>query len=152
MVNSDNPSNDHVTLWSCYSLHKASQKPNHRQNILLPARFFGDLHYGQRAHQQERLPTIYHPVEASPENTFPCVDAWRRVRHCLDTRLLRLVRLSPPSPSIHSTCPAFARKAFLFHFFSPTTVFAFFLSPESPFFLCFLKLYDIFKTLGVVFC
>ena len=37
---------------------------------LLPARFSGDLHSGRRAHQQERLPPIYLPVEASSENSI----------------------------------------------------------------------------------
>ena len=39
MVNFGNPSNDRVTLRSCYSLHKASQKPNHRRNTLPPTTF-----------------------------------------------------------------------------------------------------------------
>ena len=46
--------------------------PYRRQ--LLPTRFSGDLHSSRRAHQQERLPPIYLPMEASLENTFPCAD------------------------------------------------------------------------------
>ena len=37
---------------------------------ILSARFFGDLHSGRRAHQQEHLPPIYLPVEASLENSI----------------------------------------------------------------------------------
>ena len=43
-------------------------EPRRRQ--LLPARFSNDLHSGRRAHQQERLPPIYLPMEASPENSI----------------------------------------------------------------------------------
>ena len=93
--------------------------------------------------------------------------AWRRVQHYFYTRLLQQVRLPPTSPSIHSTRPAIAGKALLFQFFSLATArhrrkspsfsiflsghcYCVFLSPESPLFLCFLELYNIFRTLGVV--
>ena len=110
-------------------------KPHRRQTIigtpsrqqLLPERFSGNLHSSRRAHQQERLPPIYLPVEASPKNTFPHADLRSgAVRHCWYMRLLQQVRLPPTSPSIHSTLPAVTGKALLLHFFSPTTVSAFF--------------------------
>ena len=47
------------------------KKPNHRRNTLPQETFSGDLHSDKRAHQQECLPPIYLPVEASLENTFP---------------------------------------------------------------------------------
>ena len=60
---------DHATVFT---------KPLRSQTIvgvpccrqLSSARFSGDLHSGQRAHQQERLPLIYLPVEASSENNY----------------------------------------------------------------------------------
>ena len=56
---------------------------------LLPVRFSGDLHSGRRAHQQERLPPIYLPVEASSENNITrahtCRSSVRRVNSRTDT-------------------------------------------------------------------
>ena len=160
MVNSGNPSKDRVTLRSCYNLHEASQKPNRRRQ-LFPARFSDDLHSGRRAHQQERLPPIYLPVEASSENTFPHTDLrsdaeiHESVRGgTCDTVLTRASssrcvyrRQAHPSTS----CARRRRRSPSFSLFLSDHCFCVFLSPESPLFLCFLKLYDIFRTLGVVF-
>ena len=43
------------------------------------------------------------------------------------------------------------RRSPSFSLFLSDHYFCVFLSPESPLFLCFLKLYDIFRTVGVVF-
>ena len=43
-------------------------EPCRRQ--LSPARFSGDLLFGRRAHQQERLPPIYLLVKSSPKNSI----------------------------------------------------------------------------------
>ena len=136
-------------------------EPCRRQ--LSPVRFSGDLISGQRAHQQERLPPIYLPMKSSSENSIACAHTHpypsisgpareltrRRVWNCFYTCLLQQVRLPLTSPSIHSTRLAVAGKALLFQFFSSATVTGSHLSPESPLFLCFLELYDIFRTLGV---
>ena len=161
MVNSDNPSNDRVTLWWCYSLHEASQKPNHRRNTLPLATFFGDLHSDQRAHQQENLPPIYLPVEALSENTFRhtpisspvmkftyrCVAANEKLfRHALPPEVASAI--VDPIHLLHA--PHHRRKSPPFSVFLSGHCFCVFLSPKSPLFLCFLKLYNIFRTLEVV--
>ena len=46
--------------------------------------------------------------------------------------------------------PRCCQKSSSFSLFLSGHCFCIFLSPESPLFLCFLKLYDIFRTLGVV--
>ena len=66
------------------------------------------------------------------------------------THLLQQMRMPPTSPFIHSTHPAVAGKALFFHFFSLATVTAFFCRLNLHCSSCFLELYDIFRTLGVV--
>ena len=156
MVNSGNPSKDRVTIRSYHSLREASRKPNHRRRILPPETFTGDLHSGRRAHQQERLPPIYLPMEASSENSITRAhtrrSSVRRVTACVT-----LFLHAPPPAGVSAAdkpihplhAPRRRRKSPSFSVFLSDHCYCVFLLPESPLFLCFLELYDIF-TLGVV--
>ena len=131
--------------------------PCHQQ--LLPARFSDDFHSCQRAHQQELLPPIYLPMEASPKNTFPLTRADLRSDaeiHALARETL-FVQAPPPTSAsvadkpIHPLHePRRRQKSPSFSLFLSGHCFCVFLSPKFPLFLCFLKLDDIFRTLGVV--
>ena len=121
---------------------------------LLPARFSDDLHSDRRAHQQECLPPIYLPVEASPENSITRAQTRRspvrRVLHCFYTRRSPTGASAADKP-IHPLHASHRhRKSPSFSVFLSGHCYWVFLSPESPLFLCFLELYNIFKTLGVV--
>ena len=79
-------------MWSIPAIHPKTvsqsscaivfTKPHGSQTIvgapcrqqLLPTRFSDNLHSGRRAHQQERLPLIYLPMEASSENNLTRTD------------------------------------------------------------------------------
>ena len=147
-------------------------KPHESQTIigepcrrqLLPARFSGDLHSGGRAHQQERLLPIYLPMEASLENTIihshsPISSSAREFMGRRVTACVTLFLHAPPlagasaaDKPIHSLhTPRRRWKSPSFSVFLSGHCYFVFLSPESPLFLCFLELYDIFRTLGVVY-
>ena len=168
MVNSGNPSKDRVTLRSCYSLHEASQKPNHRLNTLLPATFTGEI-FRRPPFLPKSTPTGEPPSDLPSGGSLvgkylptrpqvPISGATlkftirRRVRHCLDTGLLQQVCLSPISPSIHSTHPTVVGKALLFHFFSPATVSTFFCCLNLLFFFVFSEALRHLQDLGSCFC
>ena len=163
MVNSDNPSNDHVTLRSCYSLHKTSQKPNHRRNTLSSVRFFKNLHSGQRAHRQERLPPIYLPMEASPKNTFPHASISGPVLKFMHRHMVGRETLFGHTPPLASASSAdepihpphelcYRRKSPHFSLFLSVHCFYFFLSPESPFFFVFFEALRHLHDLRSCFC
>ena len=157
MVNSGNPSKDRVTIRSYYSLHEASRKPNHRRRTLPPAR---------RAHQQERLHPIYLPMKSSSENSIthahtrpypPISGPARELTHRRVTARVELFLLAPPPAGVSAAdkpfhplhAPRRRRKRSSFSVFLSGNCYWVHMSPESPLFLCFLELYDIFRTLGV---
>ena len=123
MVNSGNPSNNHITLRSRYSRHEASRKPqlssehpaannNFRRPPFWPTSTptgvsLFDLPFGGSL-VGKAFSTLRHALISSPMLKF--------------TRLLQKGRLSPMSLSIHSTRPAVVEKALIFHFFSSVTV------------------------------
>ena len=159
MVNFGNPSKGRVTIRSYYSLHKASRKPiivgEPCRWQLLPGRFFGDLHSDRRAHQQECLPPIYLPVEASSENSITRAHTRRSPVRRMNCNTV--LHAPPPASAsaadkpIHPLhAPHHRLKSPSFSVFLSGHCYCVFLSPESPLFLCFLELYDIFRTLGVV--
>ena len=129
-------------------------EPCRRQ--LSPARFSGDLLSGRRAHKQERLPPIYLPVKSSPENSITRAHTLRSpIRH--ETARVALFLHAPPPAGASSAdkpfhplhTPRRRRKSPSFSVFLSGHCYCVHLSPESPLFLCFLELYDIFRTLGV---
>ena len=131
--------------------------PCHRQLLLV--RFSGDLHSGRRAHQQKRLPPIYLPVEALPENSITSTHTHRSsVRRVnAPARVTLFLHVPPPAGAsatdkpIHPFhVPRRCRKSLSFSVFLSGHCYYVLMSPESPLFLCFLELYDIFRTLGVV--
>ena len=155
----------HPKIVSQFSCATVFTKPHGSQTIvgvpcrwqLSPVRFSGDLHSGRRAHQQERLPLIYLPVEASPKNSITRAQTRRSpVRGVAACATLFLH--APPSAGafaankpIHPLhAPRHRRKSPSFSVFLSGHCYCVFLSPESPLFLCFLELYNIFRTLGVV--
>ena len=139
-------------------------EPCRRQ--LSPARFSDDLLFGQRAHQQERLPPIYLPVKSSPENSItrahtrpypPTSDpVLEFTRQCEMARVALFLHSPPPSGASTADKPFYPlhaprrhRKSPSFSVFLSGHCYYVHLSPESPLLLCFLELYDIFRTLGV---
>ena len=137
-------------------------KPHGSQTIVgVPCRW---LHFGRRAHQQECLPSIYLPVEASPENNFTTRShapisgpALKFTRRRVAARVTLFLHTPPPTGAsaadkpIHPLhAPRRSRKISSFSVFLSGNCYCVFLSLESPLFLCFLELYDIFRTLGVV--
>ena len=142
---------------SYYSLHETSRKPNHRRRTLSPATFTGDVHSGRRAHQQERLPPIYLSVEASPENSITHAHTCPHSLISGPARVRLFLHAPPLAGASVADKPIHPLHALHRRLKSPSfSVFLFghcdcvFLSPESPLFLCFLELYAIFRTLGVV--
>ena len=163
MVNSGNPSKDCVTIQLCYSLHEASQKP--KSTITMASgEISGDLYSDRRAHQQERLPPIYIPVETSPEkklytgsHALIYSPAQKFTHQRMAVRVPLFLHAPPPEGAptadkpIHPLqAPCHRRKSLSFSVFLFGHCYCIFLSLESPLFLCFLELYDIFRTLGVV--
>ena len=131
---------------------------------LLPARFFNDLHSSKRAHQQERLLLIYLPVEALQENSIthshsPISSLAREfMGWCVTARVTLFLHAPPPTGAFAADKPIHPLHAPRHRLKSPSfSVFLFyhcycvFLLPESLLFLCFLDLYNIFRTLGVVY-
>ena len=161
MVNSSNPAKDRVTIRSRYSIHEASRKSNHRRSTLPSATFtdeiFRHLHSGRRAHQQERLPPIYLLVEASSKNNFTRADLRSDAEIRVAAGVTLFLHAPPPVGASAVDKPIHPLHALRCRQKSPSfSVFLFghcyfvFLSPEYPLFLCFLELYDIFRTLGVL--
>ena len=147
-------------------------KPHRSQTIvgvpccrqLSLARFFGDLHSSRRSHKQERLRLIYLPLKASSENNYTGSHAlisgsalksmrWR-VAACVTLFLHAspLVGASVADKAIHLFhASRRRRKSPSFSPFSlQPLLLRFFCHRNLHFFLCFLELYDIFRTLGVV--
>ena len=144
MVNSSNPSKDRVTLRSCYSLHEASQKPNHRRNTLPPATFTNEI-FQRPPFRLKSTParappsdlpsggslvgkylpkrhTLQSPVGAeihAPERGGACDTILPRAS---SSRCFYRRQAHPSTPR----APSSPKKTLLFHFFSPATVFAFF--------------------------
>ena len=147
-------------------------KPHRSQTIvgepcrrLLPPTRFSGLS-DRRAHQQERLPPIYLMVKSLSENSItrahthphnpisgPALEFMcRRV-----TARVELFLHAPPPVGASATdkpfhplhAPRRHRKSPSFSVFLSSHCYWVHLSPESPLFLCFLELYDIFRTLGV---
>ena len=132
---------------------------------LSPARISGDLHSGRRAHQQERVPLIYLPGKPRRKTIThaltradlrPGAEIHTPMRggacdtvftHASSSRCV-CCRQAHPSTT---RAPPLPEKPFFFIFFSSATVTSFFCRRNLHFFLCFLELYDIFRTLGVVF-
>ena len=56
------PFKDRVTLWSCYSFHETSQKPNHRRNTLPPATFTDEI-FRQPPFRPKSTPTRAPPSD-----------------------------------------------------------------------------------------
>ena len=141
MVNSSNPSKDCVTIRSYYSLHEASRKPNHRWSTLPPATFTGKI-FQQPPFRPKSTPTGAPPSDlpsggslaGAPTRDDACNTVFTHARQ-----------------QVHPSCPAVAEKSPSFLVFLSGHCYCVFLLPESPLFLCFLELYDIFRTLGVVF-
>ena len=157
MVNFDNPSKDRVTIRLYYSPYGSQTIVGvscRRQ--LSPARFSNDLHSGRRAHKQEHLPPIYLPMEASPKNRITRAQTLRSLVHA-PARVTLFLNAPPPTGAsaadkpIHPLhAPRRRRKSPSFSVFLFGHCYCVFLSLESPLFLCFLELYDIFRILGVV--
>ena len=139
-------------------------EPCRRQ--LSPARFSGDLLSGRIAHQQERLPPIYLPMKSSSKNSItrahtrpypPISDLALELTHRRVTARVELFLHAPPPAGASAIdkpfhllhAPRRRRKSPSFSVFLSGHCYWVHLSPESPLFLCFLELYDIFKTLGV---
>ena len=139
-------------------------EPCRRQ--LSPARFSGNLLSGRRAHQQERLPPIYLPVKSSSENSitrththpYPPISGPTLEFTCRRVTASVELFLHAPPPAGASAAdkpfhplhaPRRRRKSLSFSVFLFGHCYWVHLSPESPLFLCFLELYDIFGTLRV---
>ena len=180
MVNSSNPSKDRVTLQSCYSLHEASQKPNHRRNTLPPTTFTGEI-FRRPPFRPKSTPTGVSPSDLPFNGSFvkkylptcphvPISGRALKFTHrlvvvrgghmCLHHMEARetLFRHVPPLAGASATekpihplhTPHRRRKSPSFSLFLSGHCFCIFLSPKSPLFLCFLRLYGVFRTLGVV--
>ena len=162
MVNSGNPSIDRVTLRSCYSLHEASWKP------LLPLEYPAIGNFFRRPpFQSTSTPTGVSLSDLSSYGNLAGKYFSKRrhvlisslalkftrwhMGHCFATRLLQQGCLLPASLPNHSTHPTVAGKSPPFPLFLSDDCFCAVPSPQSPLFLCFLKLYDTFRTLGVVY-
>ena len=163
MVNSGNPSKDRVTIRSCYSLHEASQKPISTVTVASNEIFrlplfrpkstpigapLSDLHssgslVGKQLYTSSHAPisgpTLKFTSQRVAEHVTPFLHAPPPEGATAADKLIHPLHM----PYRRRKSPSFS--GFLFD-----RCYCVFLSPESPLFLCFLKLYDIFRTLGVV--
>ena len=132
MVNSGNPSKDHVTLRSCYNLHEASQKPNHHRNTLPLATFTGEI-FRRPPFRPKSTPT------GAPPSDLPFGGSL--ARKYLPTRANLQSGIEIPTPAHGSacdtvlTCASSSRCAY-YRQTHPSTLRAS-PSPEKPFFFTF---------------
>ena len=160
MVNSSNPSTDRVTLRLHYSLHEASWKPQLPLEYPAIGNFFWRPPFRPTSTPTGvSLPDLssygnlagkYFSKRRHVSISSPALKFTRRcMGHCLATRLLQQGHLPPASLPNHSTHPTVAGKSPSFPLFLSDDCFYVAPSPQSPLFLCFLKLYDTFRTLEV---
>ena len=109
----------------------------HCRRQLLPAIFSSDLHFGRRAHQQERHPPIYLLVEASPKNNITNTHTSRSPVQRMNSRAGTCNTVFTCASSSKCVCrrkahpstpraPPLPKKPFFSNFFSPATVTTFF--------------------------